>query len=298
MLKISSILSLFILLFNGCLRIDSTSSLTGNQSSTDIQDQELTAGASSTTNWPPQLGGLPIFVATNLKERLDLVFLEPSNSSVGLLQLPIHLSGKIILFKDGGIPALNTPKVVSISFVKRDTVNIPFSSLDSLLEKRIDTLIFNLDIQTDSGHVWILGLGYDRPSHSFFKTPFSTETGNQAFLQKPDFNFKGTLDSSGGLSKSTLVGASTFYFYIPGTPYFWKQEADTLQLGPIPNGNYPLRLLRITTNSDGTQTEICLFEVHGQKIKSNDINYIFKIGGKILSRTIPGKVPSRQMVPW
>lgn len=283
MRNLLALLLLSLSIFVGCMKPDATNPSTEDPVQVP-EDQELRAGASSSTNWPVKFGDPSISIAVAAGSDFILRFSNTSGTGSDSARVPAKLTGKLSVCKSGTIPVLDSLRTASVGFFESDSVGLAAALLDSLFESSRDTLLFNVHIKTDSLETWAFGFGYSRKSKQFFKALLSIETENSLFLKSTLDTIQGVLDTSGGLPKSALNGKSIFCFYIPGTPFFWKPTTDSLVLGPIPDGNYPLRLLRVTyAGEKDSGTEMEAYEVGCSKLAPDSFLYRIKPGAAILN---------------
>jgi hypothetical protein len=103
---------------------------------------------------------------------------------------------------------------------------------------------------------------------------------------------------AGNLKVDTTVitpstGNSEFCFYIPGTPVFEPVQADShFNIGPLPFGEYPLRLLRLTRFA-GNPGET-LVEVWEAPIDKVDSGFTLTPRAKVFSARTQGSLNLRK----
>ncbi len=287
------VLAFSILVLFGCLKPDTTGP---GQSAGDnkIEDKTHLAGATSSTNWPQEdAGGLHLGVQGRTDSNLTLYFRE--------LFAPRTLTGKVSVFLGGTIPALDTIPVRRLTFSDQDSVIIPASLFLSLGAMDKDTLLLSIRVELDTAQCLLLGFTYSRKDKIFMGSPFSLVSGVSYPLLNPKYSMKGKVDSL-SLNSSFPVSINTEWcFYIPGTPYFWKAGIDSiLEIGPLPFGEYPIRLLRLM-HPDGkaSKEQVEIFEMNlGQVIVSGQNSMPeWKLGEKILSSSIDGSISIRSNNP-
>ncbi len=270
-------LSLVVL---GCLAPDTSSPGTDSKIDSEVEDQDLLAGASSRTTWPPDLVG-DTTIQVKWKSGKDLKFLfsylDSNFQAVGF-----KISGSLTIFKSSAIPSLDSVPQVTIAFQELDTVTISPTSLSPLLSQGRDTLGFNvLIVSTHWGKSFLMGFKYSTSSGQLIDPATSLTPENSNFLDRTERYFQGKCDAKNIVTQSTILNNSILSFYIPGSPFYWPAKLDSLRLGPLPEGHYPLRLLRLSPNSTGQHgSEVEIYEV----VELDQIQPKgFEVGKKILS---------------
>lgn len=242
------------LMLGACLQTDP-----GTPEDTTVtppKDTDRRAGASSSTNWPAELATRQVKVESEIGSELRLKF-----GQVGLgADVPVEVRGTLRFHRAGVIPALEGQSAKEFTFPGTDTVSIPFSFLDTLWNTPEDTLSFNIEVRTDTLSAWVMGFAYSKSEKKVVSSPLSNQTAIP-FLRKVDFYFVGNLSVDTTLN-TPVSGTSEFCFYIPGTPIFGKVQADRqFKIGPLPQGEYPLRLLRLTKSDNPRETLVEAWEV-------------------------------------
>lgn len=271
------VFGLFVL---GCMAPDT--SLPGSDSKTDskVEDQDLLAGASSRTTWPPDLVG-DTTIQVKWKSGKDLKFLfsflDSTFQAVGF-----KINGSLTIFKSSAIPSLDSVPQVTLAFQELDTVTLSSASLSPLLTQGRDTLDFNiLIVSTRWGKSFLMGFKYSTSSGQLIDPATSLTPENSNFLDRTERYFQGKCNATNIVTQSTTLNNSVLSFYIPGSPFYWPVKLDSLRLGPLPEGHYPLRLLRLSPNSTGQHgSEVEIYEVvELDQMQPKE----FEIGKKILS---------------
>ncbi len=224
---------------------------------TGIQDPDLLAGASSSTNWPSEDAGDS--TRLSIAGRADsILVLHFSN-----YRISERISGRVSLFPEGRIPALDSIPVLSFPFQNADSMVFLPEQFSRMQKGNSDSVLFTLRIETDTAQCLMIGFHYSRSRKTFLNSPFSRHPDTFFPLLRPKYSYKGMVDSSlfnfGGYSE----GKMEWCFYIPGSPYFWKIGFDSIvEIGPIPGGTYPLRLLRIShPDGDTKRNQLEVYEV-------------------------------------
>jgi hypothetical protein len=276
-MKLLSALALIILM--GCLKPESANGPDKTLGAAPIEDNTLLAGATSSTNWPPEDGGTqPISVSGRADSALVLKFRK-------ILE-PVSLGGRITVFKGGVIPALDTTPYFTVDFPISDTFAFPLAELSRLRkEGGSDTVSFTLRIESDTLQCLLLGFSYSLKLKQFLNSPFSVFSGKPFLMSENKYFIKGLVDSSIRNSGPYLEGKTEWCFYIPGSPYFWTAGfGDTLQIGPVPFGVFPFRLLKIL-HPDGNKSKFRLeaYEVKMSLASFNSKTLVVNVGEQILS---------------
>jgi hypothetical protein len=279
----------FLTLF-GCIQSTSSTDEVEKAKNQEISEPIPLAGSSSSTNWPPALGGLDS-IQVQIKYDTSLQFqfgIESRSIELGAPRpsfVPVKISGKIIFYKLGPIPAIDSVPTISENFINTDSFKLPGSVLNSFERNADDTVYFSLRMVSDSLEAWVFNFGYAPMTNSYFKTKDSVFTENPIILRTVSHYFQGYPDSNTWLSKLPPSNKTTYSLYIPGTPFFWNVNADTISIGPIPEGFYPLRLLRITQADEGRSgSNVEVFALNCEKINPmRDLFYVFRPGPLITS---------------
>src|SRR5690606_9546785 len=143
--------SAWLLTVAGCLQPDPVSVPGREDDFPALEDNGLRAGATPTTNWPPKAGNRYISIRSRADSALAIAFMQNGEAATDPLFVPVRLSGTASLYAAGTIPALQDPRVATITFTDADTIRFSPEVADSLLESGNDTLIFNIRIRTVDG---------------------------------------------------------------------------------------------------------------------------------------------------
>ncbi len=271
------VFGLFVL---GCMAPDT--SLPGSDSKTDskVEDQDLLAGASSRTTWPPDLAG-DTTIQVNWQSGKELKFLFSFLDS-NFQAVSFKISGTITVFNSSSIPALDSVPQMTFPLQDLDTWTFSTSSLTSLMTQGRDSLNFNvLIVSPQWGKSFLMGFKYSKSSGQFINPATSLTPENSNFLDRTERFYQGKCNAEKIVTQPTTLKNPALSFYIPGSPYYWPVNLDSLRLGPLPQGHYPLRLLRISQYSTGEPgSEVEIYEVVGlDQMQPKG----FEVGKQILS---------------
>lgn len=260
----------------------------GDKGNPDVnlpEDKNRSAGATSSTNWPAEIGTpRQISVYAKAESLLVLTFGKRGETAADPVNIPVQVAGRVILYRASTVPAYQDLDTSVFPFPMSDSVVITSDLVSKVARDDGDSIYLNINVLSDTMATWIFGIGYDKKSKRFFETPLSIQTETRAGFQPLPDTIKGVLDPQLSLPKPKLSGKSVLSFYIPGSPYFKSVQADSLTLGPIPDGDYQLRLLRVTYAGDKeTGTEIESFEIQSSKLADNNPIYVFKTGALVFS---------------
>lgn len=275
----------------GCLVSDPSTGPDAKQDVAIPEDNGRFAGSSSSTNWPPDFGD---------PRPIGLIGLSGDGVRIRFVRLqdvppfgfaPATCAGTLRIYRAGIIPSLVPQTPVTQAFTESDSLSLSVTRLDSLANAAgVDTLRFNLNIQSDTVQIWLMGYTYVKPARKVTSSPLSNSSAPSVFLKTPTQFFKGNVlvDMA---SVPPVSGISEFSFYIPGTPVHGRLKAGTVDsIGPLPEGEYPVRLLRISRLSpQATVTLVEAWEVH---IAKND-KASFTPGAKVFSTEIQGVLTLR-----
>jgi hypothetical protein len=222
----------------GCLQTDPTGKGPDEPASTGIQDAGQLAGATSTTNWPNDDGGRIFWQVRGVADTvLSLTF-------TGFDRKHTAAAGTVTVYEFGVIPALDSVHSIMVPFSRRDTLRLSPAAFLPLFKNGQDTLRFSLGIEAESNHCLLVGFMYSVKEGRFLTTPFNTIP--EFRMGHSGFSYKGPTDTSLSKIGPSFPEKNQWCFYIPGSPYFWMVDPDSvLDIGPVPYGSYPLRLLRI-----------------------------------------------------
>lgn len=274
-----------LLALMACLKPESISGTTPEDRESGIIDTDLLAGATSSTNWPAE----DVF-----PERISVRGKADSQLVIHFFKVltPIQTTGRITLFQGGIVPILDSVTSTTFPFSEKDSLLIPESAFIPLRQDDSDTVRFSLKIETDTAECLFLGFVYSIKQKAFINSPFSIPSLSTAILTESKFSFKGTVDSVLALFGPSFAGKSEWCFYIPGTPNFWMaarvKSGDTLEVGRLPMGKYPLRLIRIQAQEANQRMN--LLEVYSIKVTIDSANqsrsFILGLGNRIIAREI------------
>lgn len=272
-----------LVLAAGCMQTDPAP---GKPDQALPEDNGRRAGATSSTNWPPDISA-PQYVTifTKTGANLVLTFAKTNNDDASLpARVPVKVGGIVTAYRASDIPVFMDLETAVTAFPESESAVFTGDWIVKLSREGEDTIYFNINVLSGTKSTWINGIGYDKISKFFFETEYSDQTKDLGVLYEELDTIRGVLDTSIQLPKPKLSGKSVLSFYIPGSPYFKSAQVDTLQLGPIPDNEYVLRLLRVTyAGANETGTEIESFEVQSSKIANNVNEYVFKPGALVFS---------------
>jgi hypothetical protein len=224
---------------------------------TGIKDQDLMAGATSSTNWPQEdAGRQPQLVKGSADSSLILYFMDSTKTR-------IRMSGTLTLFKAGKIPALDAPDSLRIGFVDQDSIKVTSGALHAFSNGKDDTLYFSVLVEFGDLECFLAGFSYSPSLKKFLDSPFSEEPNYSGTISDRHYSIHGVPDSS-LLNKGISSGGKIEWcFYIPGSPFYFKVSSDTaIDIGPVPQGQYPIRLLKVTEADGGSnRTQLDVYEV-------------------------------------
>lgn len=240
----------FALLATGCFQADPAGTA-DEQGKPEIQDQDLLAGATSSTNWPQEDAGwhpVEIFGTTDS----GLVFSFKRAPDSGGEAIPFPLGGKASIYRAGLIPIFDPVPARSLQMPVSDSFRISPEDFKSLFPNEMDTLSFSVELSgSDSTRAFIPGFVYSRIQKKFLRLPPIFGTTASVPLTDRHYKFAGIPDSLFRIALNDTAENARFYYYIPGSPYFWEHslKGDSLYIGPIPNGQYPLRFVKVKTHA-------------------------------------------------
>jgi hypothetical protein len=294
MMKAAFVLAL--LAFMGCMKPDATGPAQSYPGS-GIEDQNLLAGATSSTNWPTEDGGrVPMEISGSADSVLLLVFHDTHTTTEAI-------SGKVTFYQGGVIPALDPVISHSLEFSKTDSLRISPEAFSGLPSASNDTIFFTVAVESDSMRSLMTGFAYSIKQKLFVKSPFSAGSATYPKLVVPRYSFKGLVDTSLINSGPSFPGIDQWCFYIPGSPYFWKAGFDSvLEIGPLPYGKYPFRMMRIRNlegKLDRNRLEVFELIVSAGLITGPGQHppFYFKVGDKVLSVEVPASLSIRSNFP-
>ena len=238
----------------GCMAPDPAEP--GPAEDTSVPDRNQLAGATSSTNWPPEdAGSKTIGAKVKVDSQFRISFFDTSGGS-------LPLSGTVTVFAGNGIPVFHAPDSSRFRFTQSSSLSIPDSILPGKAGSASDSLVFSVRVDTDSLHTLITGYLFSKRERKFvdFKDPRFSRT-----FRMSTHGYAFRVESSGGLPLSRLPdpAGKKWCFYIPATPYYFLSDsAGIIELGPLPDGSYPLRLLQIgEPDGPGGARTLRVFEI-------------------------------------
>lgn len=281
-------LSLFAL--SACLQTEPAGPGTDLDAEKLPEDNGRRAGASSSTNWPNEFvinrnKAVWSFDSVLRIEFFDIPDRAPARDS------SVKRSGTLYLYPANAIPALDSIKSVSWTIEEASAVDIPISRILTAATPGSDTVRFNVRLDLAPLHGWFQGFQYEKSTGKLIETPFSPLPEKTFFLKFDWFYFQGSVPQVTSLLPAPAGNNPEISFYIPGTPNFCKAQADSFKVGPLPKGEYPLRIVRtsgLAGSTVGTLVEIWELKVTGQELISN-----FTLGEPVLTFQSKGKISLR-----
>jgi hypothetical protein len=258
-------LALGLLAISGCMQPDPTGTTDPTTSKSGVEDRDLLAGATSSTNWPQEdAPALPTWVSGSTESEPVLRFLDSSGA-------PLHASGRMTLYRAGIIPAFTAPESTVVAFENSGTQIVSHALLLQIDHDNADSVFFSVRVDLDSVESFMCGFLYSTRLKKILASPFSG---------KPDysFNFASRRFAIHGVADPSLLklgfpvqGKTTLCFYIPGSPFFFNVIPDSvLTIGPVPVGDFPVRLMRITASAGQTGPD--QLEVYEVKVASFNLD--------------------------
>ena len=241
---------LLALALSACLQTDPAGSEEKPGAPSRIADPIQTAGATSSTNWPPEdVGTQPVQISGIMDSVLTLTFQAPIDST--RIPMPTRISGRVFLYREGFIPVLDTVPSLGFAFPATDTLRITARDLKPLMDKGMDTLRFTVEIRTDAGMSLMPGFVYSMSQSEFLAWPPTFNAQGTVTFSDPHYMFAGIPDSAFRSALADTNENARFYYYIAGSPYHWRHASaqDSLYLGPTVKGKLPLRCLKVMPRS-------------------------------------------------
>jgi hypothetical protein len=284
----------------GCLQTDPAGN--PDQARPDIQDPDLVAGATSSTNWPAEDAGTqPIQIFGTADSTLSFTFKAPPAKGQVPTQTPF--AGTIRFYRAGTIPVLDSLSGMELSIPLTDTVKIPPDLLNPLIRNEMDTLKFTAEFSTGNSVGILTGFSYSRKEGKFIAWPTTINTGNSVPMSEWHYKFASIPDSAFRAILSDTTGNARFYYYIPGTPYFWRHDLvrDSLYIGPTVKANLPLRFIKVMSHA-GMNPDFTI-EVYPLSLAKESVNDSihhfepverFKLGDLIYRRSGQGTLDLRE----
>lgn len=237
------------LLASGCLQPDPSGDPDATGAS-GIPDKEPLAGATSSTNWPQEeAGSAPIEIFGTADTALVFSFKQTSGSAEEAL--PIRATGTARLYPAGIIPVFDALPSKDLAFADADSITIAPDDFNSLFAKGMDTIGFTVEFRMDTARALMPGFVYSRKEGKFLRWPPGINATDPTACISPHYKFAGIPDSLFAKALSDTTGNARFYYYIPGSPYFWRHSLvkDSLYIGPTVNGRLPLRCVKVTSHA-------------------------------------------------
>lgn len=232
------------LVMGACLQTD-PGPTNGNDLEPGIpKDESRRAGASSSTNWPSEFGNGRVRLTWGTGGDLRIFFHQVDLLSGGFP--PIKIRAKVRFYQTGIIPALESQIPKELYVEDADSLNIPGAFLDTLWKTQADSMRFNIEFSNELLEGWLMGFTWSRSRKEVVSSPLPNKSGESHFMKHVEYYYQGNLKVDTTVL-TPAAGKSEFCFYIPGTPVFGPVQADSrFQIGPLPKGEFPLRLLRLT----------------------------------------------------
>lgn len=282
------------LLLMGCMEPDGTVGSDSKPESSGIADEDRRAGATSSTNWPTEEAAAPRpKIKAMMDSNLTFQFLDTALNG-------IRRSGALILYRSGAIPALDAPDSVVIRFTDRLSADIAPRDLPPIRTGESDTLHFSVRVETDTLECLLLGFSYSIQEKRFLNPRFSSLPNAAYPMTSRHFSYRGKPDSSLARLGIADWGKDEWCFYIPGSPFFWKADyGPNLEIGPLPFGDFPVRLLRI--GKTGAGSDVNHLETYEVKIRpklpdgpnQGATVHSFSLGAPLLSMDVDASISIR-----
>jgi hypothetical protein len=291
---------LAVILAFGCLKPESTGPGT-DSGQTPIGDDNRLASATSSTNWPPEDEGTqPIQVFGTADSVLSLSFMQALDT--GREPVPVRRAATILVYRSGYNPVFDSVPTLRFDFPASDTCKIKPEDLNPLIPMDMDTLRFSVEVRTDTARGLFPGFTYSKKERKFLKSPYPFNTPGTNNLISPHYDFAGIPDSGFKSFQSDTSGNAKFYYYIPGSPYFWLQSLrnDSLYIGPTIYGRFPLRCVKVVSQSE--PKAVFTIDVYALSLAKEMVNDslhhseptdVFRLGERILHTQGEGNPPIR-----
>jgi hypothetical protein len=259
----------------GCMAADPAGP-ESNQTST-VPDPNQLAGATSSTNWPQEDVGSKIVIAkVELDSQFRIKFLDTTGKSLAI-------TGTVTAFAGKDIPVFRAPDSSKIPFTDAASISVSPSDLPGIGEMDGDSLVFTLRIQTDSQECLMTRFLYSKGQRKFidFGSPNFSRTFRMSVRK---YGLRVVPDDSLPLTHLPNSERRAWCIYIPASPYYFLLDsAGIVEIGPLPDGGYPLRLLKIgePEGKEGTR-RVTVYEVRsGISRKNPNWNTSLELGQKI-----------------
>lgn len=275
-----------------CLQTDPGQDPIENVKVSPPEDNGRRAGATSTTNWPPEIvGGKVHQLQWKVDSVLKLSFIDMSDS-LGGPNLSVERGGFLRLYLGSSIPSMDTAASIEFEFPSTKELQVPFQWIDSLTLGREDTASFNLRLDSDTLQGWIYGFHYSRIKRLIVQTVSSPFPANTTQLTTPKHFFHGSVEQVASMLPIPAGNNSKLSFYIPGTPNFYTAQSDSFMVGPFSKGRYPLRVIR--TSDGGGIPQGTLVEAWELLVTVVGSKSTFKLGEQVLAHQSQAKVTLRE----
>ena len=243
-----------------------------------IQEENLLAGATSSTNWPQEDAGRKRALAVvTFDSAFRIHFTDTSGNE-------IRLEGKMAVYGSGDIPLFHAPDSTVLKFPSLQEIEVPASALLGMGGSQGDSIAFTVRLEMDSLQCLITGFSYSRTRGVFSRTPKSELVRFTYPISIPEYSLHAVPGDSLPQSLLPNSGKKAWCLYIPASPYYFVLDsADFIDLGPLPQGTYPFRLLLIG-EPEGEQKlrKLTVFEVKsGFSRKVPGWNTSLELGQKI-----------------
>jgi hypothetical protein len=256
------------------------------------EDNGRVAGAPSSTNWPAEFGRHQHALEWSTDTALRIRFFDVVTETFPAREVPATRKGIARLYPGSVIPALDSIRSVSWSFGETDTLVIPFDSIPATSAASADTVSFNVHLDLHPLHGMLYGLRYSRRSRRIIDPPTSGIPEKTIYLDSLKFFFRGSTSEVTSLLPPGAGSHSEISFYIPGTPSFCEAQPDSFHLGPLPKGQYPLRVLRISGSGiPGAETSVEAWEL---RVSGLGTSTKFSLGERVLAFPSPGASALRE----
>ena len=273
------LLAISTILFISCMQPDSPSGPDGSNGS-GVKDQNLLAGATSSTNWPQEDAGKQYPVISGKSDSILTLFFKDT------LGANMMRTGKMTAYVAGKIPSFETPLSKSIQIRNLSSISLTPAFFESLAGIDQDSGSFSLLFEFDASQCLITGFTYSISLKKFLRSPFSEDSNFTALVKNPHYSLHGIPDSSLPTVVDPTTGKAVMCFYIPGSPFFFKTISDTaIDIGPLPDGKFPIRVISITEAKGGTGKNILdVFEI---KVSLNPIDATHHVPGYTIRKGEP-----------
>jgi hypothetical protein len=228
----------------GCMISDPTGPKAGQ--GTSVPDGNQLAGATSSTNWPPEdAGSKKLLANVTFDSVFDIRFTDTLGAG-------LPLSGKLILYAGTDIPVFKSPDSAVLEFRDAPQVRFGASELSKAWDGKRDSAAFSILVRTDSLQCLITGFYYSKSKNRFINYSNPDLARFTYLISLPQYGVKTVPGDSLPLSALPGTGKKGWCLYIPASPYFFVVDsAAFIELGPLPAGTYPFRLLVFEPSDSG-----------------------------------------------